>query len=321
MRPGPASFVAVAVLVAVASNAAARDPSVDAALAMLGGDRSPKVRAQAALTLRAAGEEPDVRTGLLAALGDGDAIVRAAAANALGAVPHTDAFEALSRAARDRDPLVVKWAGWALRRTMASAPTVRVADVKVEVTAPGRSEELARVFEGALLGVLLANGGRFEIDRARLTMDFSSEGEKSPQKEPEDESPDDRKMLELMRQGKFDAAALAAGEGESLDAAPVTVRLLADIDARDAANGALARARLRATTTDGVVAWEVTAEGAGRPPVIPEGERDEYTTDPRPEDLRKDAVDAAGLAAARALVAGMKAPESPPGSVGGRTAR
>ncbi len=306
-------------LVAAATGASARDPAVDQALGMLGGDRSPKVRAQAALTLRMAGEDPGVRTALLAALGDGDAIVRAAAANALGAVPHTDAFEALSKATRDRDPMAAKWARWALRRTMASAPTIRVDGVKVDVTAPGRSEELGRVFEGALLGVLLATGGRFEIERTRATMDFSTEGDRPSSSNSQEDSADDRKMMDLMRQGRFDAAAMAPGI--DLDAAPVSVRLLAEIDARDAAPGAVARARLRATTTDGVVAWEVMADGAGRPPVIPAGERDEYTMAPRPEDLRKDAVDAAGQAAARSLVEGMKTPESPPGGADGRGER
>lgn len=321
MHSRPAFAVVVAGLVAVAMAASAQDQSVDAALGLLRTDRSAKVRAQAALTLRAAAEVPEVRAVLKAALGDGAAIVRAAAATALGAVPHTDAYEALSRVAKDRDPLVAKWAGWALRRTVAAAPTVRVAEVRVQVTAPSRSDSLARTFEGALLGVLLGAGGRFEIEKTAATMDFAADGEASSTEVAEPDPDADRKALELMRQGRFDAAALAMGEGPGLDEAPVSVRLLAEIDARDAGTGAVAKVRLRGTTPEGTQAFEVSGEGTGRPPTVPENERDEYTTVPRPEDLRNEAVDAAGLAVAKALVKQLAAPEIPPDGPNGRAAR
>jgi len=314
-----AFVVVVGVVAVVALAAAARDLSVETALALLTGDRSAKVRAQSALSLRAAGEEQDVRDALKAALGDGDAIVRAAAANALGAVPHTDAWEVLTRAATDRDGMVAKWTGWALRRTLAVAPRVVVAGVKTQMAAPGRPASLVRTFEGALLGVLLKAGGRFEITGAEKEMDFSSEGEPTP--EAGSDSADDRKMLALMQQGRFDAAALAAAEAPGLDETPVSLQLSAEVEARDVATGAVAKVRLRAATLSGTLACEITAEGVGRPPVIPAGERDEYTMAPKPEDLRHEAVDAAGVLAAKALVAQLAAAEEAPGAQNGRAAR
>jgi hypothetical protein len=304
-------LLAVLVMSTVSPRASADGPSRESAIGLLRGDRSPKVRAQAALTLRATAEEAEVRAALLLALDDPDAIVRAAAANALGAVPHTDAFEPLSRRTRDRDPLVAKWVGWALRRTLAAAPRVHVAEVVVRANAPARLEALKQVFEGAMLGVLLQAGGRFEVDTHGRTYDFSPEGEAGAP--PDSSDADDRKALELMRQGRFDAAALSGADGPGPDDAQVTIRLKAEVEAWDASPGARARARLAAFTPEDALAWEVVAEGVGRIPQIPEDERDEYTMAPRPEDLRTEAVDAAGRAVAEALVRNMATPESPPG--------
>ena len=77
LRFRSAVAVVMLALMALAVGALAQDPDVQTAMALMSGDRSAKVRAQAALTLRAAGEQPEVRTALIAALGDGDEIGRA----------------------------------------------------------------------------------------------------------------------------------------------------------------------------------------------------------------------------------------------------
>ncbi len=319
LRRRSVMFVAVFIVSLATSGASAEGLSPESALALLRLDRSAKVRAQAALTLRSRAEEPNVRTALVAALGDLDAIVRAAAANALGAVPHTDAFEVLARRTRDRDPLVTKWARWALRRTLAAAPTVHVAHVGVKVLASGKHDDMGRVLEGAMLGILLKTGSRFELEFTKKTFDFSTDDQAdSP---AAGESRGQQKALELMRQGKFDAAALSIGGADDPDAAKVVVRFAAEVEISDAASGSTARARLRVETIDGVLAFDVAADGVGKIPDVAAEEVDEYSTQPGPEELRSEAVDAAGRAVAEALVSSMAAAEKPPGEQAGQAAR
>jgi hypothetical protein len=317
-RPAQAATVALLVALAAGLGAAlAQEPNAETALGLLAGDRSAKVRAQASLALRAFADRAEVRKALVAALDDGDGIVRAAAANALGAVPRTDALDALAEASRDRDPLVSKWAGWALRRTVAGAAKVRVAGLDVHMAAPGRPEPLVRAFQGALLGVLLGAGGRFDVAATDASLDFSDEGDPAAEAVPRGDSDADRKALELMRQGKFDAAALAGGADEPAPDPPATVRLAADVDARDAPPGAVAKARLRLSLEGTGVLFEVAVEGVGRPRVLAPGERDQYTMDKRPDELRGEASDAAGGEAARALMARMSQVEEAPGARAG----
>jgi hypothetical protein len=95
--------VLAAVLVLLAAAAARADPQLDAAVGALRSDRSPKVRAQAAIVLGQIGG--DVAAEALAtALGqDGEPAVRLAAAGALSRIGGAKAKAALAVAARD-DP-------------------------------------------------------------------------------------------------------------------------------------------------------------------------------------------------------------------------
>ncbi len=166
------SGVVCASVVLAVSASRALASGIDDLLAALASDPSPRVRAQAALALEARAAAPEVEAALLGALHDGDAIVRAAAAKALRETASPQAFHDLCWAAVDPDPLVAKWAGLAVRRVIARAGAVRL-DVRDLVSRTGYDNDLStKTFQEVVLERLVRDR-RYDVG---AEMDFRDDG-------------------------------------------------------------------------------------------------------------------------------------------------
>ena len=246
----------------------------------LGTDPSPKVRSQAALALAAYPADPAAVAALAQALRDDAPLGRGAAARALGQLKTPGAFTSLSVAARDRDPFVSKWAGWAVRQVLAAAKTVEIGLRGLVSRGGVKPDDATKAFQEGVLDTLLATG-RFDIGG---TIDFSDEP-------PVAAAPPQVAHVEL--------------EGE---VASVT----------GDAKVAQATVLVRAVTPSGYVAWSGRASGSGRggPPPPPGPDDDEWTIRPSGTDARLEAISDAGKAAGRLLADGLAA-EAPKTGTGG----
>ena len=266
------------VLIVLPGSGGRADPRLISALST---DQSPKVRAQAALSLSTAPADPDTVQALIQALRDPAAIVRGAAARALGILAPADAFEPLCQAALDRDPFVTKWALKSVRQVLAHAPVVYFSIRQIRVDAsrmaapsdrPARLvvEDMTRSFQEAVLEVLVGTG-RFDIVGE---MDFSDETDsRKPQAGPA------RATVGLRLMGGVERVA-----GSSRDAR-VEVHLKA-FGPRD------------------LLIWSGRGQGDGTAQANAEPDElaDEYTIPAEAVDARVTAIQAAGRAAASELV-------------------
>ena len=246
----------------------------------LGSDPSPKVRSQAALALAAYPADPAAVAALARALRDDSPMVRGSAARALGQLRTPGAFTSLSVAARDRDPFVAKWAGWAVKQVLAAAQTVEIGLRGLVSRAGVKSDDATKAFQEGVLDTLLSTG-RFDIGG---TLDFSEDP-------PPVAGPPQVAHVEL--------------EGE---VSSVT----------GDAKVAQATVLIRAVTPSGYVAWTGRASGSGKggPPPPPGPDDDEWTIRPSGTDARLEAISDAGKVAGRMLADGLAA-EAPRGGAGG----
>lgn len=273
--------IVVALLIAGASRAEDGDRErVARALDALSADRSAKVRAQATLALRDDAGDEAVRDALVAALDDDSPIVRAAAANVLGGLAGPHAFEALCRASRDPDPLVAKWAGWAVRRTLALARRVKVRIKGLKNPGQEKSDELTKAYQEGVLKALLEDG-RFEV---QSSMDFTDE-------------------LEPRERVVFFGLELPG-----VPVPPIAVELVGRVVTTGTRKAATAAATLRVEVAGGFAAWEhaAQAEGVEGPPPPPDPYADEYSIPKEPDDARVVAAEAAGRRIGELLLASLR---------------
>jgi hypothetical protein len=279
---------------------ASADPSVEGpvgrALHALATERAPKVRTQAVLALRDDADEPRVRDALIDALTDDSPLVRAAAANVLGTLAGPHGFESLCVAATDADPLVARWAGWAVRRTLAMAPRVKVRVKGLRSPGRDKSDELAKTYQDGVLKALLADT-RFDV---ASSMDF------------DDEVPEG------------DRVAFFGLSLPGVKVPVVTVSLVGRVVTDGDRRAAVASASLRAEVPGGFAAFEVAAEARGveGPPPPPDPFADEFSIPKERDDARVVAAEAAGRAVGVLLIEAFEPEAVPPAEVsGGRAER
>lgn len=279
---------------------AASDPSVEdpveRALHALATEGASKVRTQAVLALRDDADEPRVRDALIDALTDDSPLVRAASANVLGTLAGPHGFESLCIAATDADPLVARWAGWAVRRTLAMAPRVKVRVKGLKSPGRDKSDELAKTYQDGVLKALLADA-RFDV---ASSMDF------------DDEVPEG------------DRVAFFGLSLPGVKVPVVTVSLVGRVVTEGDRRAAVASASLRAEVKGGFAAFEVAAEARGveGPPPPPDPFADEFTIPKERDDARVVAAEAAGRAVGALLIEAFEPEAVPPAEVsGGRAER
>ena len=280
-----------------ATRAGAQTPpgSVEDALVRLG-DRSAKVRAQAVLVLGAMEPGESIRAALRERLLDASPLVRAAAAKALVQRPSPDLVEPLMDLVRDPDPMVVKWASWALRRTIASAQRLRITDTALRISGTREASVVGRTFESELLRGLLAGEGPFELDPNESTLDFSeaSPGEPAPE-------PSSADVQRWMREGRFDMAAMAIG-GEpagTREDAPCPLKISGTLEMREGPQEVVLQASIRLVLAGGFPVLEGRVNVRASPATG--DDRDEYTLEVTPAQLRIQAAVEAGRKAAEDL--------------------
>ena len=266
-----------------ASSDSSVEGAVGRALHALAVEKSPKVRTQAVLALRDDADEPRVRNALIEALSDGSPLVRAAAANVLGTLAGPHGYESLCGAARDPDPLVARWAGWAVRRTLAMAPRVKVRVKGLKSPGRDKADELAKAYQDGVLKALLADV-RFDV---ATSMDF------------DDEVPEGDRIA-------FFGLALPG-----VKVPVVTVSLVGRVVTDGDRKAATASASLRVEVPGGFPAFELAAEARGiegpQPP--PDPFADEFSIPKERDDARVVAAEAVGRAVGARLV-GAFAPEA-----------
>jgi len=280
-------------------SAGAQSPTTNLEEALLRlGDRSAKVRAQAALVLGMQEASDEIRAALRDRLSDSSPLVRAAAAKALGRRPTPDLLEPMAALARDPDPMVAKWASWALRRTVASAARLRITDTTFRISGTREPRSVGRTFESELLRGLLASDGPFELDSRDTTLDFSAGSADEPA--PAASTVDANRLL---REGRFDMAMMAAPEDgkDSLAAGPCALELSGTVEMREGAGEVQVRASVRLVLPGGVPVLEAAAEVRAAPPSGDSRERDEYTLEVTPAQLRLQAAGEAGRRVAEDL--------------------
>lgn len=259
-------------------------------------DRSPKVRAQAALVLGAMEPDEEIRAALRGRLGDSSPIVRAAAAKALGHRPSPDLLEPLTEMVRDPDPMVVKWASWALRRSLASASRLRITDTVLRISGTREAQTVGRTFESELLRALLSSEGPFELDPQESTLDFSEDSPRSP-----DPGPSTADVNRWMREGRFDLAAID-GEGKGArEDVPCPLKISGTVEMREGDREVVVQATIRLVLMDGYPVLEGRANVRVAPPPGDPGNRDEYSLEVTPAQLRIEAAGEAGRKAAEDL--------------------
>lgn len=269
--------------------------SVQDALARLE-DRSPKVRAQAALVLGAMDPDEEIRAALRGRLADPSPIVRAAAAKALGRRPSPDLLDSLSEMVRDPDPMVVKWVSWALRRSLASASRLRITDTVLRISGTREAGTVGRTFESELLRGLLSSEGPFELEPQESTLDFSEDSPRGP-----DPGPSTADVNRWMREGRFD---LAAFDGDGMGAredAPCPLKISGTVEMREGDREVVVQAAIRLVLVDGFPVLEGRANVRVAPPAGDAGDRDEYSLEVTPAQLRIEAAGEAGRKAAEDL--------------------
>lgn len=268
-------WVVAALLVSLPAEGLGEDVATKA-ISALGTERNPKIRAQAALALRGEAGNPEAREALLQGLGDPSPMVRAAAANVLGQHADSRTYDALASAASDPDPLVARWAGWAVRRILSTVPKVKVRVKGLKSPVREKSDEIAKSYQEGVLTVLLEAGG-FDVSNS---MDFTDE-------------------LEAGEGVAFFGLALP---GVAVQA--VQVALVGRVVTTGDRSAARAEAFLRVEVPGGATAWSVTAqaEGVEGPAPPPDPYADEYSIEKRGEDARLVAAAAVGREVGRQLV-------------------
>lgn len=276
---GVAGGVIAAFVLVLAPGVWAAAPTVEDLVGLLGGNRSPKVRAQAALNLAGIESADDrVIDALVRGLEDEAPMVRGSCAKALGNFASIRTFQPLAKAALDADPFVAKWAGWAVRRVVAAAPVVTVGLRKLAVSAGPLTEPATKAFQEGVLAVVVA-GRRFDIPPS---FDFSDEV-----KEADDPADSGQRK---------DAAAGSPVvhlelEGELLERAGDPVLTTATVT-------------MRAVCASGFAVWtgttSATAKGIPTPP--PSEDDDEFSLRPEPVDALLPAMKEAGKGIARQFV-------------------
>lgn len=254
----------------------AGDGRVGRALNALAVEKAPKVRTQAVLALRDDAGEPEVRDALIASLADESPIVRAAVANVLGTRADPHAFEGLCGAARDPDPLVARWAGWAVRRTLAMSPRVKVRVKGLKSPGRDKADELAKAYQDGVLKTLLTDP-RFDV---ASSMDF------------DDEVPEG------------DRVAFFGLTLPGVKVPVVTVSLVGRVVTAGDRKSATASASLRVEVPGGFPAFEVAAEAQGveGPEPPPDPFADEFSIPKERDDARVVAAEAAGRSVGALLV-------------------
>jgi hypothetical protein len=261
-------------VLAILLPAVALADAVASLVASLASDGSPKVRAQAAISLASFPDDPATAPALVSAMADASPIVRGAVARSLGQVKATGAFVALAAAARDRDAFVAKWAGWGARQVVAGSGSVSIGLRGLAARGGPRQDELTKAFQEGVLERLLADR-RFDVGSS---VDFSDE---------------------------VAGADVAAAGG-------VAVHLELEGEVASVGGDELAATAgvvVRAVTPSGFVAWTVkgSGSGTGKPPPPPGPDDDEYTVRAPGVDARPLAVADAGRAAGSALLDAMEA--------------
>jgi len=254
MRAFFTTIAATLTLVLAASGTAHADSSL---LAALKGDRSPRVRAQAALALASKGDEPGVLEALIKALKDRKSIVRGSVAKALGTVGSARAFAPLCQAAADLDPFVAKWARKSALRVVTTA-TATTFNVRGLVARRGwQPDTITKAFQEGVLEELMSRD-RFDV---ASYMDFRDDVEEGGSKPG----------VDLVLEG--DVVKLTGGRKDAT--AHVTFKVVA---------------------MPGVVIWKGKARGKGKggEPPPPDPYADEYTIVEEPPDAREVAVASAG---------------------------
>jgi len=271
--------------------------SVEDALARLQ-DRSAKVRAQAALVLGSMDPDDRIRAALRESLSDPSPIVRAAAAKALGRRPSPDLLDALEELARDPDPMVTKWASWALRRTIATVSRLRITDTVLRISGTRESSTVGRTFESELLRGLLSSEGPFELDPRESTLDFSEDSPRDP-----DPGPSTADVNRWMRDGRFEMAAVEDGdEGKrAREDRPCPLRISGTVEMREGDREVVVQASIRLVMADGFEVLEGRANVRAAPPAGDPRDRDEYSIEVTPAQLRIQAAGEAGRKVAEDL--------------------
>lgn len=273
-------------------------PVVEEALRRLQ-DRSAKVRAQAALVLGTVSPTPTIRQSLQQTLQDSSPIVRAAAAKALGRNPSPELMEALVVPAKDPDPMVAKWAVWALQRVLASAPRIEITDTTFRVAGTREPRSVKRVFESELLRTLLNEDGPFGLAEAELTLDFS---DRPPTEPSRGKGQDDAQRW--LREGRFDLAAMAMQGGgdpdREPDPPPCLVHLSGSVEMEERPGEVRVEASIRLSLPAGLPVFEVRTQTRSTPS-DPGEDRDEYSLEVTPAQLRLQAAEEAAREVARTL--------------------
>ncbi|MBM4396145.1 MAG: HEAT repeat domain-containing protein [Deltaproteobacteria bacterium] len=248
--------------------------AVASLVASLASDGSPKVRAQAAISLASYPEDPATAPALVAAIADASPIVRGAVARSLGQVKAAGAFVALATAARDRDAFVAKWAGWGARQVAAWSGSVSIGLRGLAARGGPRQDELTKASQEGVLERLLAEA-RFDVGSS---VDFS----------------DEVAGADVARAGGASVHLELEGEVASVGGDELA---------------ATATVSMRAVSASGFVVWTVkgSGSGTGKPPPPPGPDDDEYTIRAPGVDARPLAVADAGRAAGSALLDAMEA--------------
>lgn len=193
-------------------------------VASLDGDRSSRVRAQAALSLGNGSGGAAAVNALIEALDDRDPVVRGSAAEALGKIGSVRAFAPLCWAARDRDPFVKKWARISAIRVAGRASIILFDTDGLSAGSGWDSDLWTGAFRKGVREELLSRGGLY----ADVSSDEGTRGVKVG----------DRPLVSLNLEGEV---VRTKGKGKK----------------------ATAKVALRVVATPGVVIWEGKAEASG----------------------------------------------------------
>jgi hypothetical protein len=170
---------------AAAPRAAAPREGFETAVSALRGDRSEKVRVQAALVLGRTGHDRALDPLLWALAEDGSPAVRATAARALADLGQPDprAETALKRAATDADPLVRRHAAEALNLLFAAPPNrdtavlVKGMGDKSRRASPALRERMRAFVARDLAGFRGPVRGGYTVDGAIRTLTVTNRGD------------------------------------------------------------------------------------------------------------------------------------------------
>lgn len=276
--------------------------SVEEALSRLG-DRSAKVRAQAALVLGSLEQDEAVRAALRDRLGDPSPIVRAAAAKALGQQPSPDLLEPLAALLKDPDPMVLKWASWGLRRIVASMSRLQITDTVIRIAGSREAQTVGRTFESELLRGLLAADGPFELVPKEATLDFSERD--SREEEP---GPSTADVNRWVQEGRFDLAAMG-GQGQPAPAEePCPLKVEGTVEMREGGQEVVAQASVKLLLENGFPVLEGRVNVRVDASSGASEDRDEFTLEVTPAQLRIQAATEAGRRAAEDLLRRLRQP-------------